>query len=315
MNTEGWDIVEQAADLSRRGEEFALATVVWRQAPSSGQIGSRAIITADGQLHGWIGGACAEPVVLREAARVIQSREPRLLFLGTTDAPVSGLPDGMLYVPMSCQSEGALQIYVEPVVPALDLVVVGDSPMTHTLADLAQTLGWKSRVIEASDLSPDDLTARSIVVIATQGHGDEEAVTLAVSAAPLFVGLVASRKRGETVLAYLAERGVPQHLLDKVSTPVGLDLGRTSHQEIAVAVLAELVQRRAAGELTVSGSVAPVVTTRPAEVVDPVCGMTVAVDPANHPVDHDGTTYYFCCLRCSESFAADPHRYLAQAEA
>jgi xanthine dehydrogenase accessory factor len=323
MNTEGWDIVEQAADLSRRGEEFALATVVWRQAPSSGQIGSRAIITAAGQLYGWIGGACAEPVVLREAARVIESREPRLLFLGTTDAPMSGLPEGMLYVPMSCQSEGALQIYVEPVVPALDLVVVGGSPMTTTLADLARTLGWKARVIEAAELSSADLTERSIVVIATQGHGDEEAVATSVNAAPLFVGLVASRKRGETVLAYLAERGVPQHLLDRVSTPVGLDLGRTSHQEIAVAVLAELVQRRAAGELTVrsttSGAATPVaassVVERAVETIDPVCGMTVDVSPKNHPVDHDGTTYYFCCVRCSDSFAADPQRYLAEAEA
>ncbi len=152
MNTEGWDIVEQAAELARRGEEFALATVVWRQAPSSGQMGSRAIITREGQLYGFIGGACAEPVVLREAIRVIESREPRLLFLGTADVPQAGLPEGMFYVPMACQSEGAMQIYVEPVVPALDLVVVGGSPMTRTLAELAGTLGWKSRVIDAGEL-------------------------------------------------------------------------------------------------------------------------------------------------------------------
>src|SRR5215475_11532046 len=117
MNAEGWDIVEQAAALAARGEEFALATVVWRQGPSSGQTGSRAIITRDGELRGFIGGACAEPVVLREAVRVIESRQPRLLFLGTTDVPESQLPEGMVYIPMSCQSEGALQIYVEPVVP------------------------------------------------------------------------------------------------------------------------------------------------------------------------------------------------------
>src|SRR3954454_17820554 len=147
MDTEGWDIVEQAADLARRGEEFALATVVWRQAPSSGRIGSRAIITRAGELYGFIGGACAEPVVLREAVRVIESREPRLLFLGTTDIPRSQLPEGMLYVPMSCQSEGALQIYVEPVVPALDLLVVGGSPKTRALPELAPTLGWRSRVL------------------------------------------------------------------------------------------------------------------------------------------------------------------------
>jgi xanthine dehydrogenase accessory factor len=314
MSSESWDIVEQAAELARRGEEFALATVVWRQGPSSGQMGSRAIITRDGRLFGFIGGACAEPVVLREAVRVIESREPRLLFLGTADVPQSQLPEGMLYVPMSCQSEGALQIYVEPVVPALDLVIVGSSPMTRTLGDLAGTLGWKSRIVASAEFAAVDVTARSIVVIASQGHGDEEAITLAVTAAPLFVGLVASRKRGETLLAYLAERGVAQHLLDRVRTPVGLDLGRTSHQEIAVAVLAELVQRRAAGEFSVRGS-DPLPRAGAVEVLDPVCGMTVTADDAHFPVEHDGTTYWFCCARCSESFAADPARYLSEADA
>jgi xanthine dehydrogenase accessory factor len=312
MSNEGWDIVEQAAELARRGEEFALATVVWRQGPSSGQTGSRAIITREGQLYGFIGGACAEPVVLREAVRVIESREPRLLFLGTTDIPQSQLPEGMLYVPMSCQSEGALQIYVEPVVPALDLLVVGASPMTSALAELATTLGWRSRVVAPGDFSAADVTERSIVVIASQGHLDEEAVAVAVSAAPLFVGLVASRKRGESLLAYLAERGVPQHLLDRVRTPVGLDLGRTSHQEIAVAVLAELVMRRAAGEF--SAGAAPEQEAGAVEVVDPVCGMTVTADDAHFPVDHDGTTYWFCCAGCSTSFAADPGRYLSESE-
>ena len=312
MGNESWDIVEQAAELARRGEEFALATVVWRQGPSSGQTGSRAIITRDGQLYGFIGGACAEPVVLREAMRVIESREPRLLFLGTTDVPQAQLPDGMVYIPMSCQSEGALQIYVEPVVPALDLLVVGSSPMTRTLADLAGTLGWKARVLPAADLTEADVDTRSIVVIASQGHGDEEAVALAVSAAPAFVGLVASRKRGESLLAYLAERGVPRHQLDRVHTPVGLDLGRTSHQEIAVSVLAELVQRRAAGEFTLA---APAAAPAATEVLDPVCGMTVTADDAHFPVEHAGTTYWFCRAACSQAFAADPAQYLSEAEA
>ena len=199
--------------------------------------------------------------------------------------------------------------------PTLDLVVVGSSPMTRTLVELAGSLGWKSRVIEATELTPGDLTERSVVVIATQGHGDEDAVRLAVSAAPAFVGLVASHKRGQAVLAYLAERGVPQHLLDRVRTPVGLDLGRTSHQEIAVAVLAELVQRRAAGELSTGPVLPAVAESVVAEVLDPVCGMTVPADAAHFPVEHGGTTYYFCCAGCSQSFAADPAHYLTEAEA
>ncbi len=121
---ESWGVLELAVELARRGEEFAMATVVWRQAPTSGQQSSRAIVTAGGELHGWIGGACAEPVLIREALRAIEDREPRLLVLGT-EAQIGDVPQGVTAIAVSCQSEGALQIYVEPVVAAPHLVVVG----------------------------------------------------------------------------------------------------------------------------------------------------------------------------------------------
>src|SRR4029079_19699889 len=106
MAEESWEVLERARELADRGEEFALATVVWRQAPSSGQTGARALVNLDGQLHGFIGGACAEPVVIREAQRVIRSHVSQLLFLGTTDEAAGAMPEGMVYLPMSCQSEG-----------------------------------------------------------------------------------------------------------------------------------------------------------------------------------------------------------------
>lgn len=319
MSDEGWEVLEQARALADRGEEFALATVVWRQAPSSARLGARALIDANGEVHGWIGGACAEPVVIREAQRVIRSREPRLLFLGTTDEAMNGLPDGVLYVPMSCQSEGAIQVYVEPVVPVLDLLVVGRSPMTHVLAALAEALGWSARVADVPDLRPADIGERSLVVVATQGHGDEEALELAVSARPAFVGLVASRKRGVALLEYLTERGVAQEALERVHTPVGLDLGHTSHREIAVAVLAELVQLRAAGAFSVQGPARSGAAAVPAtsQAIDPVCAMTVTVDASGwsaYTHDHAGTTYHFCCVGCRDMFAADPRAYLSDQE-
>src|SRR5262245_41561226 len=294
MAEESWEVLERARELADRGEEFALATIVWRQAPSSGQTGARALITTDGQVHGFIGGACAEPVVIREAQRVIQSGEARLLFLGTTDPgdPVpANLPEGMLYVPMSCQSEGALQVFIEPVVPVIDLLVVGRSPMVHLLAEVATSLGWQARVADVPGLGADDITDRTLVIVATQGHGDEEALELAARADPAFVGLVASHKRGVSLLEYLAERGVPREQLDRVHTPVGLDLGHTSHREIAVSVLAELVQHRAAGHFgPVGGETAPQ-TAGTTEALDPVCGMTVTVDESGwspHMHEHAG---------------------------
>jgi xanthine dehydrogenase accessory factor len=323
MGDDGWEVLERARELADRGEEFALATVVWRQAPSSGQAGARALVTLDGQLHGFIGGACAEPVVIREAQRVIRSHEAQLLFLGTTDSydPAgAAMPEGMVYLPMSCQSEGALQVFIEPVVPVLDLLVLGRSPMVQLLADLATTLGWTGRTADLPALSADDIGDRTLVVIATQGHGDEEALELVASARPAFIGLVASQKRGVALLEHLAERGVSQEVLDTVRTPVGLDLGHTSHREIAVAVLAELVQLRAAGAFT--SRAAPIgelpVVGATSEAVDPVCGMTVTVDASGwsaHTHEHDGTTYHFCCVGCRDRFAADPAPYLTGQEA
>jgi xanthine dehydrogenase accessory factor len=315
---DGWDVLALAGELVGRGEEFALATVVWRQAPSSGKVGSRAIVTADGQVHGWIGGACAEPVVIREAQRVIRQREPVLLLIGTPDqfgaSPSGpGVPDGMTVIPIACQSEGALEVYVEPVVPTVTLTVVGRSPMAHTLADLAAALDWHSEVVDAPDFTGESLDARSVVVVATQGHGDEEALERALAAEPAFVGLVASHKRGESVLGYLADRGVPRERLERVRVPVGVDLGHTAHREIAVSILAELVRLRASGELGANPAAfrtaLPVVET--ATAIDPVCGMTVTADAGSHPLEHHGTTYYFCCVGCHDRFAADPHRYLA----
>ena len=136
---DGWGVLERASELARQGRAFALATVVWRQGPSSGQLGSRAIITADGEVHGWIGGACAEPVVIRQARQVIADGEPRLLLLGTPDQFGQTVPDGMTVVPIACQSEGALEVFIEPVQPAPRLVIVGRSPMARSGSSSAQS--------------------------------------------------------------------------------------------------------------------------------------------------------------------------------
>jgi xanthine dehydrogenase accessory factor len=327
---DGWQVIEQAAALAERGEPVALATVVWRQGPSSGQVGARAIITASGQVHGWIGGACAEPSVIRQARQVIADGKARLLLLGTTDKFGDAIPDGMTVVPISCQGEGALEVYIEPVRPAPHLVVVGRSPMAHTLADLARALGWRADLRDWTEFSAADAGERSMVVVATQGHGDEEAIERAVAAGPAYLGLVASRKRGAAVLGYLAERGVDRERLDTVRVPAGLDLGKTPHAEIAVAILAELVQLRAEGDLRGDGSPAAAAARgtekvpagamlargddppEPPRDIDPVCGMTVEVGPGGRPVEHDCGTYYFCSAGCRSAFESNPAAYVGK---
>ncbi len=304
---DSWQVLAQASDLVRRGETVALATVVWRQGPSSGQQGSRAIITAAGELRGWIGGACAEPTVIREAREVIAEGTARLLLLGSPDQFGAAVPEGMTVVPISCQSEGALEVYIEPVFPAPQLIVVGRSPMAATLAELAAGIGWDATLVPAEDFTSESASERSLVVVATQGHGDEAAVSAAIAARPAYLGLVGSRRRGQAVLGYLAERGLPADQLDRVRVPAGLDLGPTSHREIAVAILAELVQLRAAGDLgRPSVPAAAQASAAAGQATDPVCGMTVRADRSAYPLEYEGVTYYFCRPACREEFERDP---------
>lgn len=325
---DGWDVLEYARELSQRGEAFALATVVWRRGPSSGKQGCRAVITTSGQVHGWIGGACAEPIVIREARHTLSEGVPRLIFLGSPDElEAAAVREGMMLVPMSCQSEGALEIYIEPVEPKPHLVVIGRSPMAQALVQMAQTIGWRpvlvdadggtaddypsvERVVSGLDLQQAEASERSLIVVATQGHHDEEAVEQAVAAGPAYIGLVGSRQRAAAVLGYLKDRGVSAEALERVTVPAGLDLGKVSHREIAVGILAELVKLRAAGEL-VSGQ--PVQIAEVVESVDPVCGMTVEVQSARHTSDYEGVTYYFCCPGCGRAFEKDPASFVGSA--
>jgi xanthine dehydrogenase accessory factor len=310
------EILRMAQERVDRGEPCVLATVVWRRAPSSGKAGSHAIIGVDGSVTGWIGGACAEPTVVREALSALTEGKPRLIYMG----PANELDDrrraGMVSVPIACQSDGALEVYVEPLLPAPHLVVVGRSPGAEALARMAKVLGWRTvlvddggspvahagvgKVVTTLDLDVAGVGEGSMVVVATQGHYDEAALEKALATPAAYVGLVASRKRAESVLGYLRQRGVSDESLARVTSPAGLDLGAVSHEEVAVAVLAELVRLRAEG--TLGAGVAPAAARQ--QAVDPICGMTVDVESARHRAERDGQTFYFCCAGCEERFVA-----------
>ena len=286
------DILRTAAELADRGEPFALATVTWRQGPSSGKGGSKAIIRPDGTVTGWIGGACARPTVVREALASLSDGQSRLLSLGTDETR----PD-IVTVPMACASEGAMEVYVEPILPAPDLHIVGSSPMTETLAALAGTLGWRVRRLDEPTFA--SLTEASMVVVATQGDFDEPAVEAALATPARYIGLVASAKRAAGVAEWLRSRGATEESLARLRSPAGLDLGPVAHDEIAVAVLAELVALRATG-----GFRETVEIHQPLTAIDPICEMTVDVSAARFVTEHEGTTYYFCAAGCQRAFEA-----------
>lgn len=311
---EGLGVMEQAVKLAKDGVSFAMATVVWRQGPSSGQSGSRAIVTADGELYGWVGGACAEPVLIREAKRVLEDGTAKLIWLGQeSDFIGMHIPEGVVTIPISCQSDGALQIFIEPMQSVPQLLLVGRSPMAVTLAKLAADLDWPVQLVDGNDLITSMVGASTVVVIATQGHGDEEAIQIALMGNPVYVGVVASRRRGKVVLDYLAERGVPSAQLEQIRIPVGIDLGHTSHREMAVAILAELVQLRAAGAFShASREEKSASIDLVDEVIDPVCGMSVKAERSNRPFTFENVTYYFCAPGCRSAFEKDPTSYLKQ---
>jgi xanthine dehydrogenase accessory factor len=317
------DVHELAGELTRKGESYVLATVVWRRGPSSGKEGNHAIITADGKLHGWISGACAEPVVIRQGLKALTDGTPRLLYLGPPEEQAARERDGLVTIPSFCASEGALEIYVDPILAKPHLVVVGRSPAVDTLLQLAAALDWRTvcvddegtaddhpaagRVVTKLDLAEAGVNARSMVVVATQGHYDEPALEAALATEAAYIGLVASRKRGPAVIEMLRAQGMSEEALARVHAPAGLDLGHVKHEEMAVSILAELVKLKGEGVLAAG---VPAVVAQREEAVDPVCNMTVDVATARFKSEYEGQTIYFCCPACKKKFDADPASFL-----
>ena len=314
------DVLAAAVELTRARRAFALATVVWRRAPSSGHVGSKGIVLGDGTVRGWLGGACAEPTVVREALASLVDGRARLLFLGSPDELAAHDHDDTLTIAMACESEGAMEIYLEPFLPKPQVVVIGRSPAVHALAVQARSLDWDVAVIDdggradehphpelvrtSLDLDGLGIGPSTAIIVATQGHYDDLALRAALETDAGYIGVVAAEKRASSLIALLRDQGLDDTALARVHAPAGLDLGPVDNAEIAVAVLADLVARRAAGQLR------GVPTAAPREAVDPVCGMTVFVDGAKYRTVHNGTDYWFCAPGCLHAFESDPTAYL-----
>jgi xanthine dehydrogenase accessory factor len=212
------------------------------------------------------------------------------------------------------------------VLPAARLLVFGVSPAAQALARLGKVMGYavdaidpdadrdafpdadrivdhiKSVDVEGAGPSP---RARLFAVVATLGQHDEEATKEALALEPAYLGVIASRKRFSQIQETLVAGGVPSGALDRIANPAGLDIGARAPEEVALSILAEIVQvRRRAAEEQLQHVAAPSMEAR-----DPVCGMDVAIASAKHRADHAGRTYYFCCGGCRERFVASPDRY------
>jgi xanthine dehydrogenase accessory factor len=300
------DVLDRAAGLRERGETFVVATVVRVDPPTSARPGDKALIAADGTLWGWIGGSCSESLVRREALHAMGDGQPRLVKIAPDMAPEH--QPGVVAHVSTCPSAGSLDVFIDPHLPRPALLVMGDTPAAHTLVRLGATIGYETcavhpgavaadfpeadRVIGSLDLAPARPGATTWAVVATMGHYDEEAIEALLPYEVAYIGLVASRKRAATVLALLTDRGAQG--LDRVRRAADSSVGG-SQEEIALAVLAEIVAERQAHQPSYAIGL-------PAAAIDPICGMSVDVKGAMHTLLMGDTTYYFCGAGCLEAF-------------
>jgi len=333
------DVFTRLSELRERGEPVALATVVAVRRPASARPGDRALVLADGGMIGWIGGSCAQPTVQREGLHALSDGQPRLIRL----SPEAGLlppQEGVVEDVMTCHSGGSLEIYVEPFLPAPRLLVTGDSPIADALAQLAALDDFRvrreipphpsplpegNRVLPPSPAHAVGVGGPMVgmmgggggtyVVVAGLTGDDEHDLERALALDPDYVAFVGSRKRLGEVTGRLRERGVSPDLLARVKGPAGLDIGAVTAFEIAVSIMAEIVQHRRRGSRTPPAeaqiTAVPVSSSMPIpEAIDPVCGMRVAIPGARHFYEHAGQDYYFCCPSCRRLFATNPEQYL-----
>ncbi len=288
-------ISRRAQELAAEGVAFVTATVVRAQRPTSVKAGDVALVLSDGTVEGFVGGACGEHSVRAYSLTAIESGEPVLLRIlpfaeEESDADPAGTEvareEGAVTVQNPCLSGGAIEMFLEPVLPEPRVLVVGETPIAGALLRLGPELGLDVTSWDGGELDPrpNDLA----LIVAAHGQDELHALRLGLESGLPYVGLVASGKRGDGVIGELRGDGVSKELADRIDVPAGLDIGARTPGEIALSILARVVEvRRNRHQVT---------------AVDPICGMTVAAVASTPSVQHQGETVYFCCEGCKARF-------------
>lgn len=293
------DLLAAAQQLQQQQQPYALVTVLRAQAPASARPGDKALVTAQGFVHGWIGGGCAQPAVLRTVAQALRDGRARMIRIAPAEAGAPGGPgDGrdlhevlgdVLQFGMSCHSGGTLELFVDPMLPAERLVVIGDSPVAVALAGLASRVGLQviavaqgadaSRFADAQQvIATDDAGALaaqvapgSFVVVATQGRRDVQGLRAALALQARRVWFVASARKAQVLRASLVEAGHDAAAVHAIVAPAGQSIGAQTPEEIALSVLAAVVAARRGAAST-------------AVAVEAVAGEVVQPFPERAPV-------------------------------
>lgn len=343
-------VIAKAAELKASGKPFALVTVVRAVSPTSAKPGAKALVEADGMIQGWIGGGCAQPAVIKMAKQAIIDGAARLIRISPNKEEVieEGIVDfGMtchsggtldIFIDPVVARPALLIIGAAPAAQALCALAtrVGFA-VTAAFPDAGKEL-FPDAVQIIDNLEIDNLAGvqTQFVVVATQGKRDEAGLEAALASGATYVAFIASARKAQKLKEYLKERGHEPARVDAIIAPAGVEIGAETPEEIALSVLADVVRVRRSGTLTnVTLNVMPAMaaatasTAKPAQgagccggapatamgaatvAIDPVCGMTVNTQTAEHRHEYQGKTYYFCCEGCRHSFARAPDSFLA----
>ena len=312
--------------LYQSKEPFAIAFVVNREVPSSGKPGDKAVITKDGKITGWIGGGCTRGIVLKEALDAIKTGKPRLVRISPS-GEVESKPGVMCY-PMTCHSGGSVELYIEPVLPKPQLLIMGKSNVAMALAKLGKAMdypvtiaakaidktgfGEVDRIIEKG-LKKGDVSANTCIVVCTQGENDEDALEQALKSDASYVAFVASLRKANAIFHTLRQRKITFEQLKKVKTPAGLNINAKLPEEVAISILAEIIQfiRKEDTELPILKKNATKEESAEMEdlFINPVCNIPVQKSTAKHVIKYKKKDYYFCCDGCKVSFEKEPAKY------
>jgi xanthine dehydrogenase accessory factor len=294
-------------------------------------------------MHGWIGGSCAQPTVIKESLKALAADECRLIRLSTEPEERTSRA-GVIDLPMTCFSSGTLEIYIEPQHPRRRILIVGSLPVAQALAHLGGAMSYHviavdldgsgdsmshaDEVFTSLDAVTEQIQPYTYVVVATHANYDELALERILLAKPTYVGLVASPKQAQAVRDYLVGRGLSESEILPLKAPAGLDIQARRGDEIALSIMAEIVQKRRSEELLnlelfknledaheeqdhVIGSLS-MASEQEQTAVDPVCQMIVTIATAKFTSNYDDTDYYFCCAGCKTTFEADPTSFIRE---
>ncbi|MEM8909108.1 MAG: XdhC family protein [Bacteroidota bacterium] len=319
------EFLNKQQELYQSKSAFAIALVVNRQIPSSGKPGDKAIIQQDGKIIGWIGGGCTRGIVLKEAADALKDGKPRLVKISPEKSNAEQ-QKGVIEYRMTCQSGGSVDIYIEPILPRPQILIMGKSHVAMALSRLAKAMDYPIQVFASgvdpvafpdadqvveTGLKPNFVQANTCIVVCTQGENDEQALKQALESGAEYVSFVASRRKANAVYNVIRRQGVSMDQLKRIKSPAGLDINAKLPEEVAVSILAEIVAfiRK---DPPVSAEPARDESPMSAEqfYINPVCGIPVEKKTAKHQLNYAGTEVYFCCDGCKIKFEEAPSKYL-----